>query len=328
MSVPPIIINLVADLRDRRLLPVVIGLVVAIIAVPFLLGGGGQGPVAETSSSAALAGEGRPAPPSRSSWRRSRTSAPTASASRPTRRRTPSSQSRSLRTPNRRSGAQTRRVSSIPVSRRSRAVCRPQPTRRRHPRRIQRRLRHQIPTLTLTLIPPDPTRTQDPAPEPKLLTPVVDVAVGPERQVEGMRRVNLGDYLPNRADPIAQYVEGSLNGKNATFLLSPAARSFEGDGRCEPDRTKCKCDRPRAWRDRPHLRRDRHPLHAQAGRDTGDRDLEEGSRRPRLRAGIPDEAEAGLRDTAHHDQPAAEPLRPIVRLTCALHGALRLRHRR
>ncbi len=37
--------DLYRDLRDRRLLPVVIALAVAIVAVPFLLGGGGSDPV-------------------------------------------------------------------------------------------------------------------------------------------------------------------------------------------------------------------------------------------------------------------------------------------
>jgi len=41
--------DLYRDLRDRRLLPVVIALAVAIVAVPFLLGGGGSDPVSPSA---------------------------------------------------------------------------------------------------------------------------------------------------------------------------------------------------------------------------------------------------------------------------------------
>ena len=47
--------DLYRDLRDRRLLPVVIALAVAIVAVPFLLGGGSE-PVPPTAPAAATSG--------------------------------------------------------------------------------------------------------------------------------------------------------------------------------------------------------------------------------------------------------------------------------
>ena len=42
LKVPPFLIDLYYDLRDRRLLPLVALVVVAIVAVPFLLGGGSE----------------------------------------------------------------------------------------------------------------------------------------------------------------------------------------------------------------------------------------------------------------------------------------------
>jgi hypothetical protein len=42
IKVPPFLSDLYWDLHDRRLLPIVALLVVAIVAVPFLLGGGGS----------------------------------------------------------------------------------------------------------------------------------------------------------------------------------------------------------------------------------------------------------------------------------------------
>ena len=51
--------DLYRDLRDRRLLPVVIALAVAIVAVPFLLGGGGSDPV--SPSAPAVTSEAIPA---------------------------------------------------------------------------------------------------------------------------------------------------------------------------------------------------------------------------------------------------------------------------
>ena len=42
LKVPPFLVDLYWDLRDRRLLPLVALVVVAIVAVPFLLGGGSE----------------------------------------------------------------------------------------------------------------------------------------------------------------------------------------------------------------------------------------------------------------------------------------------
>ena len=42
LKVPPFLVDLYWDLRDRRLLPLVVLVVVAIVAVPFLLGGGSE----------------------------------------------------------------------------------------------------------------------------------------------------------------------------------------------------------------------------------------------------------------------------------------------
>jgi hypothetical protein len=44
LKVPPVLHDLYRDLRDRRLLPVIALLLVAIVATPFLLGGGGTAP--------------------------------------------------------------------------------------------------------------------------------------------------------------------------------------------------------------------------------------------------------------------------------------------
>ncbi len=58
--------DLYRDLRDRRLLPVVIALAVAIVAVPFLLGGGSE-PVPPTAPAATVRFRGTEATSSRRS---------------------------------------------------------------------------------------------------------------------------------------------------------------------------------------------------------------------------------------------------------------------
>jgi hypothetical protein len=58
LKVPPVLVDLYYDLRDRRLLPLVALVVVAIAAVPFLLAGSGSSsPSVPASVASALAGE-------------------------------------------------------------------------------------------------------------------------------------------------------------------------------------------------------------------------------------------------------------------------------
>ena len=60
MKVPPFFADLYADLRDRRLLPLIALIAVAIVATPFLLGGGST-KWNPSSSAGAVAGGSAPA---------------------------------------------------------------------------------------------------------------------------------------------------------------------------------------------------------------------------------------------------------------------------
>ncbi|HET7417737.1 MAG TPA: hypothetical protein VFJ61_08960 [Solirubrobacterales bacterium] len=61
MKVPPFLSDLYADLRDRRLLPLVALILVAIVATPFLLGGGSEELEPVPSPSAVASGSSDPA---------------------------------------------------------------------------------------------------------------------------------------------------------------------------------------------------------------------------------------------------------------------------
>lgn len=88
---------------------------------------------------------------------------------------------------------------------------------------------------------PDPVETPKPRVrvEPKLVFYTVDVKAGPVGNARVMENVKSGEFLPNEEHPVAQYLLGEADETSASFAVSPAVLASEGDGKCIPARIRC-----------------------------------------------------------------------------------------
>lgn len=88
------------------------------------------------------------------------------------------------------------------------------------------------------------TATETPAEEPEvpeqsLYTTSVDVRVGPIGGTEVIEDVDNFDYLPDDAHPVVEFLYGGFDLTSASFVVSPAVLSNDGEGNCAPTPMDC-----------------------------------------------------------------------------------------
>ena len=89
--------------------------------------------------------------------------------------------------------------------------------------------------------PADPPSSPKPQEKPrtKLIYFTVNVDVGATDHVHRMNRVEPGDYVPSDKYPVLQYVRSDFDRSAATFAVSHRVTGTVGEGRCVPDRQRC-----------------------------------------------------------------------------------------
>ena len=76
-------------------------------------------------------------------------------------------------------------------------------------------------------------------PELKLIEITLDVKVGKPGKAKVLEDVKPLTLLPGRETPVVQYVQGDVAATKAGFILSPKVITSEGDGKCDPGRNDC-----------------------------------------------------------------------------------------
>lgn len=76
-------------------------------------------------------------------------------------------------------------------------------------------------------------------PETTLYTTRIDVRVGPVGETRVLEDVKELSYLPDRQIPVVQYLLSDLELTDASFVVSPAVVSTEGEGKCQPTPQAC-----------------------------------------------------------------------------------------
>lgn len=240
-KLPSFVSGLTADLRDRGLLPVAIGLIIAILAVPILLSKGAEEPAAVVSSSAELAGDPGSASPSPVVLASTAEIRAYRERLKAFNEKDPFRPGITAEEPGAASGSGS--GADVPagaggVSSSGEVALPENPT---SPPASSGGVSPVPDPVTPTPPPVDQPPPPDPDPvEEKIFIPVVDVEVGPAGKARTQTRVTVGEYLPGPVDPIAQYFEGDFSADQATFLIAPTARAVKGDGKCRPKRGLCK----------------------------------------------------------------------------------------
>ncbi len=75
--------------------------------------------------------------------------------------------------------------------------------------------------------------------ETKVIQIQIDVRVGRPGKAKVLTDVKSLDFLPGDERPIVQFVEGDYAATKAAFVVSPEVISTEGDGNCDPGRNNC-----------------------------------------------------------------------------------------
>ena len=97
-------------------------------------------------------------------------------------------------------------------------------------------------------VPPatDPTDPVDPVPaEPDdgggttFVTTRIDVRFGPVGETEVYKNLKFLDFLPDAKTPVVEYLQSDFDLTNAVFIVSPFVLSSEGDGKCGPSPQNC-----------------------------------------------------------------------------------------
>lgn len=86
--------------------------------------------------------------------------------------------------------------------------------------------------------PVDPTPV-DPGGGVTLVTTRIDVRVGPVGDTKVLRDVKFLDFLPDKKTPVLEYLQSDFDLSNAVFIVSPFVLSSEGDGKCAPTPQDC-----------------------------------------------------------------------------------------
>jgi hypothetical protein len=235
LKVPQIVEDLYRDLRDRHLLPVAIALVAAIVAVPFLLGGGGEEEL-PIGSGSSVANDGVAEAPE---------AQPVVLAETPVlrdfedrlekfRSRNPFRQQ--LKKPPKSAvedlsdsgdapgGARSDDPGPAPVSGGGGSAG---PV-----------SAGPVPSGDGSSGGGGPTGSPG-KPELILFEVRVNVRVGPAGGTRKINDVAQFDFLPSRERPIVQYVSGSIDRKRAAFIVNSDVSHVEGDGRCAPRPRRC-----------------------------------------------------------------------------------------
>lgn len=76
-------------------------------------------------------------------------------------------------------------------------------------------------------------------PKDQLVKFTIDVRVGRAGETKVMKDVEPLQLLPGDKRPVVQYVNSSLDGTRAAFVVSPLVSSADGDGKCDPGRNDC-----------------------------------------------------------------------------------------
>jgi hypothetical protein len=227
------------DLRDRRLLPVVIALAVAIVAVPFLLGGGSE-PVPPTAPAATsgVAGDGGDelAPVvladvpglrdykqrlsrfnSRDPFKQQMTGKDTAQGGAGNLEQTGDSSSATTDTSVSSSTAtDTSSSTSTDTSSSS--------------------------STTGGTAPSSPGNSggkHGGKGEDRIVETTIDVRVGRAGKTKVLRDVEALQFLPGDKRPVVQFVQGDSDGTHAAFVVSADVTETSGDGKCDPGRNDC-----------------------------------------------------------------------------------------
>ena len=226
--------DLYRDLRDRRLLPVVIVLAVAIVAVPFLLGGSPDAEVA--TAPASISGS----PDSTDAL------SPVVLAEIPGlrdykqrldrfNRRDPFKQQMTGENTAQGGGGNLQQTESSSVSSTSTATSSSSGT-------------TESTTTTdtggsssSTGAPSNPGNSNHGSgkPEDRLVVTKVDVRVGRAGDTKVLKGVEPLQFLPGAKTPVVQFVQGDADGKHAAFVVSADVEKSEGDGNCDPGPNDC-----------------------------------------------------------------------------------------
>lgn len=76
-------------------------------------------------------------------------------------------------------------------------------------------------------------------PAPQLLTYRINVRVGPVGATKTINDVPQLTFLPERKHPLVQYIDADATGSQVAFILNPDAFVLDGDGKCVRDRKHC-----------------------------------------------------------------------------------------
>lgn len=221
--------DLYRDLRDRRLLPVVIVLAVAIVAVPILLGGGSSPPPPTPPADVEAAGV-----------HGSSTLSPVVLAEVPGlrdyRKRLSRFQSRD---PFKQQmvGSHTAQGGDGNLEQTGSGTSTAAPT---SPSDVTPPP-SETPTDTTTdggATPPG-GGGKGGKPDDRVVETTIDVRVGRAGKTKVLKGVEPLQFLPGDKRPVVQFVEGDKDGTHAAFVVSPDVTETAGDGRCDPGRNDC-----------------------------------------------------------------------------------------
>jgi hypothetical protein len=231
--------DLYRDLRDRRLLPVVIALAVAIVAVPFLLGGGSEPvPLTAPAATSGASGDGGDelAPVvladvpglrdykqrlsrfnSRDPFKQQMTGKDTAQGGAGNLEQTGDSSSATTDTSVSSSTAtDTSSSTSTDTSSSS--------------------------STTGGTAPASPGNSggkHGGKGEDRIVETTIDVRVGRAGKTKVLKDVEALQFLPGDKRPVVQFVQGDSDGTHAAFVVSADVTETSGDGKCDPGRNDC-----------------------------------------------------------------------------------------
>jgi len=87
--------------------------------------------------------------------------------------------------------------------------------------------------------PPGTPPSKPPKDDPRVVTFTIDVEVGVVGEARVRNGVQSMTLLPNEQNPVLQYLQSSYDESDASFAVSRRIASTEGDGRCSPASSRC-----------------------------------------------------------------------------------------
>jgi hypothetical protein len=238
VKVPEPVANVYRDMRDRHLLWVALALVIAIIAVPFLLGGDSSSPVPPSSATVTQVSGTEQIDPvvladvpglrnfhkrldryrSRNPFQQQMTNIPGQTSD----------------TGGTNGGGNLPTASTAPTTTPSTSTS--------------TSTTDSAPSNLPTGTPSSPDTPASTPPDSgggsggthaSLITYRIDVRVGPVGDTKVLRDVKNLELLPDRHKPIVQYIQSDGEDGRSSFIVSPDATVLKGDGRCSKPRSTC-----------------------------------------------------------------------------------------